>query len=359
MASAVLGPVVGFLIDRLGSRRLILIGYVIMGFGFLLLSRVESLWQFYGAFLLITLGSGLGGWLANLSLINNWFARRRSLALAAAMSGLHFGGFLVPLLALGMESHGFRWTSMGTGIFLLIIIGPVARVIRNRPEDHGMQPDGGDLSTTIPDQITVQPTPGAEVNYSVVQALKTPVFYIITIAQLLADVAVVTLAFHLVPKLTDIGFSLSTAGFVVLTYTVIALPAQFASGYVADRFPKSLVISGLIVLHSTGIIILAWADNATMVYLFVLLYGIGFGGRVPLFTAIRGEYFGRKAFATIMGLSQFPNSLLLIGAPLFAGYMFDTTGSYTVPFVMFAIFGFFGAILMLFVKKPSSASMIS
>ena len=110
-----MGPIGGLLIDRLGSRRLILIGYIIMGFGFLLLSSVDSLWQFYGAFLVIALGTGLGGSLANLSLINNWFARRRSLALGAAMSGVHFGGFLVPLLALGMESHGFRWTSMGTG----------------------------------------------------------------------------------------------------------------------------------------------------------------------------------------------------------------------------------------------------
>ena len=358
IGSAVLGPFGGFLVDRLGSRRLILIGYIIIGFGFLLLSRVDSLWQFYGVFLVITLGSGLGGSLANFSLINNWFARRRSLALAAAMSGVHFGGFLVPLLALGMESHGFRWTSMGTGVFLLIIIGPVTQVIRNHPEDQGMQPDGVALSATIPDQVTIQPTPGSETNYTVEQALKTPVFYLITIAQLSVSVAGVTLALHLVPKLTDMGFSLSTAGVVVLTYTAIALPAQFAAGYIADRLPQPLVIFSLLVLQSTGIIILAWADNANMIYLFALLYGIGFGGRIPLFTAIRGEYFGRKSFGTIMGISEFPSGLLNVGAPLFAGYMFDTTGSYTVPFAMLAILGFFGAILMLFVKKPSSDSRI-
>ena len=92
------------------------------------------------------------------------------------MSGVHFGGFLVPLLALGMESHGFRWTSMGTGVFLLIIIGPVTQVIRNHPEDQGMQPDGVALSATIPDQVTIRPTPGSETNYTVEQALKTPVF---------------------------------------------------------------------------------------------------------------------------------------------------------------------------------------
>jgi MFS family permease len=95
-----------------------------------------------------------------------------------------------------------------------------------------------------------------------------------------------------------------------------------------------------------------------MIYLFALLYGIGFGGRIPLFTAIRGEYFGRKAFGAIMGISEFPSGLLNVGAPLFAGYMFDTTGSYTVPFTMLAILGFFGAILMLFVKKLSRDSRI-
>ncbi len=89
---AVLGPIEGWLIDRLGNRRMILIGYVIMGVGFILFSQVDSLWEFYAVFMLITLGSGLGGWLAMISMVNNWFIRRRSLAIAAAMSGVHVGG---------------------------------------------------------------------------------------------------------------------------------------------------------------------------------------------------------------------------------------------------------------------------
>lgn len=349
---AVLGPIEGFLIDRFGSRRLIFIGYVIMAFGFLMLSRVDSLWQFYVVFLVITLGSGLGGWLANLSLVNNWFVRRRGFALAVATSGVHLGGFLVPILAFGMEIHGFRWTSMGTGVFLLIIIGLVTKVIKNRPEDYGMLPDGALVHESSPDQVEPNGTPDTEPDFTVIQALKTPVFYIITVAHLSSSISAVTLALHLVPKLTDIGFSLGTAGIVVLVYTAIALPAQFVAGYIADRLPKPPVIFVLLILQSMGIFVLALAVNAPMVYLFAILYGIGFGGRLPLLTAIRGEYFGRKAFATIMGISQFPSSLLMVGAPLFAGYMFDTTGSYTVPFAMFATLGFSGAILMLFVKKP-------
>jgi MFS family permease len=88
-----------------------------------------------------------------------------------------------------------------------------------------------------------------------------------------------------------------------------------------------------------------------------VLYGVGFGGRGPVLTALRGDYFGRKAFATIMGMSQLPSNLAMIGAPLFAGYMFDTTGSYFVPFITFAAISFSGAVLMLFAQKPKAVAV--
>ena len=98
---------------------------------------------------------------------------------------------------------------------------------------------------------------------------------------------------------------------------------------------------------------IALFDSVGMAYLFALMYGIGFGGRSPLTIAIRGEYFGRKAFATIMGVSQLPMNVAMIFAPLFAGYMFDTTGTYIVPFTTFAALSYMGAILMLFVPKAT------
>ena len=355
---AVLGPIEGILIDRFGSRRLIIIGYLIMGVGFILFSRVTSLWQFYGAFLIITLGGGLGGWLASIALINNWFIRRRSFAMASAMSGVHLGGFLVPVLALGIDSHGFRWTTLGIGVFLLAVVLPAARIVKDRPEDYGMRPDGDPVSPQATDDDGDGP-PASDPDFTAAQALRTPVFYILTIAHLSSSVSIVTLALHLVPKLTDIGFSLGGAGIVVLTYTSIALPVQFAAGYLADRLPKPPVIFAFLLLQAIGILVIARAESAPMAFLFAVLYGIGFGGRIPLLTAIRGEYFGRKAFATIMGLSQFPNNIIMIGAPLFAGYMFDTTGSYAVPFTTFAIANLLGAFLMLFVKRPSALRFAS
>ena len=186
------------------------------------------------------------------------------------------------------------------------------------------------------------------------QALKTPAFWMLTIAQVASSVAIVTLALHLVPKLTDTGMSLTAAASVHTTYTIIALPAQFISGYYADRLPKTLMIAFFMFVQGAGILIIALYDGVTMAYVFALLYGIGFGGRSPLTTAIRGEYFGRKAFATIMGVSQFPMNIAMIFAPLFAGYMFDTTGTYIVPFTTFAALTFAGGVLMLFVRRPQA-----
>ena len=168
-----------------------------------------------------------------------------------------------------------------------------------------------------------------------------------------SSVSIVTLALHLAPKLTDMGMSLSGAGTIVLIYTVLALPTQFVAGWLADRMPKPPLIFFFILLQGLGIMLIAVTDQIMMALVFAVLYGIGFGGRIPLLTSIRGEYFGRKAFATIMGLSQMPNNICMIFAPLFAGFMFDTTGTYLIRFAFFGFLNILGAFLMLTVKRPS------
>ena len=376
---AVLGPVEGVLVDRIGTRRMVLIGYIMMGLGFVWMSQIEPaatlglfawmdftltvlpfetvderLIHFYAAYMFITLGSGLGGWLALIAMVNNWFNRRRSFAMATAMSGIHFGGLLIPLLALLIEWFEFRGASLVIGIFLLAVIGPAFMVIRTRPEDMGLNPDGdanAPQSEGIPEaEAKIDDEP----DFTARQALVTPAFWLLTIAQVASSVAIVTLALHLVPKLTDTGMSLPQAALVQTVSTIAALPTQFASGYYADRLPKTQLIALFMLIQAAGILVFGLLDAHWTAYAGAVLYGIGFGGRSPLSTAIRGEYFGRKAFATIMGISQLPMNIAMIFAPLFAGYMFDTTGTYIVPFTSFAVLCFLGAILMLFVRKPDS-----
>ena len=352
---AILGPLEGFIIDRFGARRMILVGYVTMGVGYVLMSQIDTLWQFYATFMIITLGSGLGGWLAIISVVNNWFIRKRSLAIATAMSGIQFGAFLVPVLAIGIESHGFRVTSLGVGLFLLAIVVPVTRAIRNTPEEYGLRPDG----EPPPSEATAPEAGGArpedeEQEFTAREALKTPVFWLLSLTQLTSSVSITTLALHLSPRLTDMGMPLTAAGTITTLYAAIALPTQFASGYAGTRLPKPQLIAFFYLLQAVAMALIAVATTVPVVILFAVLFGMGFGGRIPLTTAIRGDYFGRKAFATIMGMSQFASNIAMMGAPLFAGYWFDTRGSYFFPFITFAVLSLIGSVLMLFVRKPKA-----
>ena len=357
---AVIGPLEGWLIDRVGSRRMVFIGYTTMGVGFVMFSQIDSVWQYILAYIVISVGGGLGGWLAIITMVNNWFIRRRSMALATAMTGVHFGGFLVYVLAIGLEYHGFRTTMLGIGIFLLATTVPMSLIIRSRPEDIGLKPDGdaGPADESAAGSVPYRAAAASddpEPDFTARQALRTPVFWILAVVHMTSTISIVTLAAHLVPKLNDMGFSLTQAALVVSAYTCVAIVTQFVAGYFGDRLPKPPLIFGFLLLQAASLFVLATAEAKGLALVFALLYGLGIGGRVPLMTAIRGDYFGRKAFATIMGLSMLPNNFGMMVAPVFAGYMFDTTGSYLVPFLTFGVMNLFGALGMLFVRRPATA----
>ena len=350
---AALGPIEGVLIDKFGPRRMVMAGFIVMGIGFVLFSLVQTAWHFYIAFVVISLGAGLGGWLAMIAAVTNWFIRHRAMALSIGMSGTHVAGLLVPFLALGIEAFGFEKVALGIGLALLVIAIPAGRLVRNYPEEYGMVPDGETEPQETEGQSQTSGPSDPEPAFTVKEALQTRAFWFIAIAHIASAVPIVTLSIHLVPKLTDIGLSLSMAGVVVATYTIVALPFQFLSGYLGDKFPKPPLIFFFLTLQAIALLVIAQTSSIAGAFLFAVLFGVAFGGRMPLLFSIRGEYFGRKSFATIMGMSQLPSNFMMIGAPLFAGYMFDTTGSYFVPFSFFAAFTFLGASLILFAKKPT------
>ncbi len=349
---AALGPIEGLLIDKFGPRLMVMAGFIVMGIGFVLFSFVEHAWQFYIAFIVISLGAGLGGWLAMIAAVTNWFIKHRALALSIGMSGTHIAGLLVPLLALGIEGYGFEKVALGIGVVLLVIAIPAGRLVKNYPEEYGLVPDGETAPQESEDPSKPSGPSDPEPAFTVKEALQTRAFWFIAFAHIASAVPIVTLSIHLVPKLTDIGLSLSMAGVVVATYTVVALPFQFLSGYLGDKLPKPPLIFLFLTLQAVALLVIAQTNTIAGAFLFAVLFGIAFGGRMPLLFSIRGEYFGRKSFATIMGMSQLPSNLLMIGAPLFAGIMFDATGSYFIPFTFFAGFTFVGAFLILFAKKP-------
>jgi MFS family permease len=362
MEVSLIGPLAGFLIQRLGPRQVMLIGLMFMGGGFLLFSQVQDLWMFYLAFALVSIGSGLGSWLPLMTVLNSWFVRRRSTAMAMAMEGSALGGIvLVPALAWAIDPENFgdeswRTVAAGIGITLLAISFPITRLIRRRPEDYGLLPDG-DTSAPIRSsraqgRNAQQPSPGQE-GFTWQQAIRTRIFWFMTMGHACSSIVTVTIMVHLGLMLGDRGISLQTLGFVISTYAGVTALFTLVGGYVGDRVPIRIALFGFSVLQCIGIAVLLLANSTLLVFLFAVIVGMGFGGRTPLTTSVRGVYFGRRAFATITGISMIPMNILLVGAPAFTGWWFDATGSYTVPFTVVAAVCALGSCLFLLLGDPN------
>ncbi len=142
MEAAILGPVLGWLMDRFGPQGMIRIGIVTFGLGFMLLSQIDSLAGFYAAFVVIALGSSLAGFFPLNVAIIHWFEKKRARALSSLSLGLALGGLFVPAVAYSMQTWGWRPTAFVSGIIVIVLGFPLARVFRRRPEDTGETVDG-------------------------------------------------------------------------------------------------------------------------------------------------------------------------------------------------------------------------
>ena len=342
---AVFGPIEGWLIDKIGSRTMILIGFTIVALGILAFSQIQTLWQFYASYILITIGAGFGGWLAIMSLVNNWFIAKRTFALATSMTGVYIGGFLIYPLSWSLDKYGFETTTMSVSIIIFCFI-PFCTLIKNKPEDINLTPYNPDI------EINKLKPEDQNQDFTVKEALRTQTFWLLAFVHMFSTISLVTLQVHLVPLLTDMGMTLRTSALVIATFTTTAIPAQLLAGYLGDKLPKPKLATIFYLLQGISLTILIIGNNVPSAFIFAVFWGIAIGGRVPLLTAIRGEYFGRKSFGSIMGISMLPNNLSMLVSPILTAYIFDKTGSYNIPLTFFAILAYIGAIGILMVKKP-------
>jgi sugar phosphate permease len=359
-----MGPLEGYLTDRLGTRRMVLIGMLVLGTGFLIFWQVNSLWMFYLAFIVMAVGQGLGSWLPLMTGINNWFVRRRATAMGWANVGSRLGALLlVPAIAWAVDPEqdrlGWQLTALILGIVILVIAVPISRGIRNRPQDYGQLPEG-DIPAVVQrsenreatDSQTKTPAlPSPDLTAS--QALRTPAFWFISLGHGFTSMVILAIMAHLGLLLKDKGFDVQTTGWIVAVYTAVAMVFQLIGGYLGDRAPKRLVLFVFTSIQAAGVVVLTYSSSLTTFYLFAALFGMGFGGRNPLTTAIRGEYFGRTSFGKILGLSTVPMNVLLLVASPFAGFMRDIQGTYTMAFLVLAGLNFLGGLLFLAAKKPA------
>ena len=359
-----LGPVEGFLVERLGSRRMVFIGMLVMGCGFLVFSRIGELWHFYAVFALMALGNGLGSWLPMMTALNNWFIRRRAVAMGWGLVGQPIGAVLfVPVLAWAIDPDqpdrwGWRAMAAGIGVIIILLALLISRLVRNRPEDCGQRPDGytPDLAPEPAHQVGAPQPPTGEGDPTLREAIRSRPFWMISLGHACVNAVTVTMMVHLGFFLDERGFSLQEVGWVIATFTAVGSVSLLVSGYMGDRMPIRPTTFAFCALQSLTLLILLLADNVPVALLFSVLMGIGWGGRHTLTVAARGIYFGRKGFASITATSMVPLHVLSLIAPVFAGYMFDFRGSFDIPFVTIALVGFMGSGLFLLMGEPPRQS---
>ena len=361
LEGSILGPLLGYLIDRLGPRRMVFIGLVITGLGFVLFSRTNNLLTFYVSYGLIMLGTAAGSWLPLMTVVNRWFIRKRGLAMAVAAEGSPLGGLLLlPVLAWAVTPSHFGWstTALWIGMVFLALAFPISRFIRERPEGYGERADGDPSPNASMSQIEVVRTPPRDIggrdqpDFTASQAIRTSAFWLITFGHAFSSMLFATLTVHLVPMLTDQGLSLQSSANVFSAMMGVAAVFQLIGGYVGDRMETRVAIAVFGFIQAAGFTVAVFTESMPMAILFAVLFGAGFGGRNPLTVAIRAEYFGPSAFATITGISSAPMYLFMLAAPLFAAFIFDTQGSYMIAWLILGGLGSMSGVLFLLAKKP-------
>lgn len=349
---------IGPLIDRFGPRKLMLVGIPMAGIGFILLSFANSI-----VALNIILGALLGigikaGFLLPVQTAGaNWFIKKRSFALGLIMAASVLGEAVITLFAEHFEGQtDWRMVFVWLGVGILVICIPLTFIIRHRPENYGDMPDGNTIVSDEEGEPGTETTSRVlEIDFTLWQALRTRAFWLLAIATSLSGGINTMATIFQRPFLIDAGFSQMAITDIFRTAPLMGLVGILLFGYLGDRFPKRYLLAIAVVLQSASAIILMTAGNTLQLYLYTLVYAFG-SGTLPLLLAIRADYFGRKAFATITVVIMFIGSL--IGIPLsmpwapLGGWIFDVTRSYQLIFLSSTFLGLIPAAIFFFARPP-------
>ena len=351
------GPIAGYMVDRLGPRFMVFTGLSILTLGFVLFSQVQNLWMFYLAYFIMSVGQGQAGWLTVMTLLNHWFLRHRGMAMGLAMVGMGVGGLvLMPLIAWlinpDADRIGWRHTAEIFAVITLISALVLPKIIRNKPEDIADYPDGQAPVVADSDSQASEVEQNQELELTIGQALRTQAFWCISFGHGFGSMVVLAIMSHLGLLMSDLDYGLQTAAWIIMLQTSVSIVFQFLGGWIGDLIPKNVALFIFTTIQGIGVVFLVIGPELIYFYAFAVLFGIGFGGRTPLTTAIRGDYFGRASFGKILGISTVPmNVLLLVAAPM-AGFMRDELGDYDLAFITLAGLNMVGAILFLVARKP-------
>lgn len=352
---AIAAPFLGKAVDERSIRNIMLIGAVLLGFGFLLSSRITAIWQFYVLLgTLLGLGAAMVGQLPSSTLVSNWFVKRRGMALGIATMGVSMSGVVMaPVTTMLIARFGWRGTFVVFGVLAAAIVLPVvALIVVNRPEDMGLLPDGDSKPLLDPlDEMQH----GHAVHFAEFSARGTIMqrnFWAITILVGLNFFSMGAILTHMIAHTRDMGIEPLKASFVITACAGVGVTGKLLFGYIADFVDTRIAMLCALGFQAAGTIILLNAHSYGALLAVGAVFGMGMGGIVPLWGSLIGEYFGRMSFGRVMGLMSPCMLPIQVGGVPFAGLVYDRTGSYTFAFQTFLGVYVIAALMLLVLRHP-------
>jgi len=355
--SGLLGPIQGWMTDKWGSRIVLQIGAVTMALGFFWFSTIDSVIEFYLAYLLIALGSSLSGFLTITVTLVHWFERHRSKALALASLGFAVGGVLAFGVGLLINRFGWRTTAQLAGLLALVVILFMSRRFERRPEDIGLHVDGIDPDAAGNDDGSAPRRRVSSIHFTAAEAMRTRAFWFISLGHAFALLVVGASMAHLAVFLRDeTDFGTLHVSLIIGTLPAMMGVGQIIGGLIGDRYDKRYILTGAMLGHGAGLLVLAGAGSVTLIWLFVVLHGVSWGLRGPLQQALRADYFGATDFGKIMGFSSLVIMVGMMVGPIVAGLIDDATGSFRLAFASLGVCAGAGSLWFWFATPPAPPS---
>jgi OFA family oxalate/formate antiporter-like MFS transporter len=349
-------PVAGYLVDRVGARRLLVAGVTLVGGGFLAMSQIQALWQFYISASIIAVGMSLGGLPVCTVAIAHWFEKRRGRALGIVSAGEGVSGIMVLVAVLLIAVFEWRTGLMILGIGQMAICIPLALTVRNRPEEVGLLPDGEPPASGEPSAgLSPEPADGTSrgsgmrqpEGLTIGQALRTRSFWLLAFAQVLAWVGSFAIVIHVIAYLDESGgFTEEGAAVIAMGMPFGSLVGRLGFGWLADYLGKRRLLAAAWILQGLGTLIFAGIHSPWQALIFLIVFTPGWGGAAPLLPALLAEYFGLRAFGGIQGVLLATAMLGAIIGPIFAGAVYDVVDSYRPAFLVLALTAFAAVVLV-------------
>jgi len=341
LSKLVVGPLFGYfagwIVDRFGPRRLMLVGILMAGAALIGLGNMSALWMFYFFYLLNALGYVCAGPLPNQVLLSRWFDKSRGKAMGIAYLGIGLGGAIVFQLSAQLTRlFGWHVSLSVLGVLIIVIAFPLAFFVKESPQGTptGLKP-------------SASPEPIGWV-------LGSPKFYLLMIGSMCSIGAVGGTNQHLKLLLaSDLHFTDQQVANVASLVLVSSLLGRLLMGWLADHFPKKYVMLLIYLIVAIGISLLFFATVPGVIYLFAVVFGIGLGGDYMIIPLMAGELFGVKILGRLMGIVLTADGVAEALAPLLVGKMRDQLGEYGVAFAVLLALALIGSVaIVLLPKKP-------